>query len=485
MNQLLMTFISVCLLFIPLKGIAQNIKVYHRGVLFNCVFNENAFTIKSFDEKADTVIIPSTIEYAGHSKPVLTIDTYDKEKVYQTRYLELEEGIVNIEKKAFLNCPKLIYIKLPKSINYVGKKAFSESNAIVYDAPNYLNDVFKGKGYNTTSVGGYLAGGLMGGLIGFVGGAKTAKTMSRSFSQVKGMKLKENAKDKESNKDTGNKDGQSQEEQPIDKKTALEVAKNSIISVDKNIPKNSGVNSHTYCVIIANENYQEAPVVDYAINDGKIFKEYCHLTLGIPENQIRTFINAGYTDIIKAIRFLENIQTFDKNAKLIFYYSGHGIPNEQDRTAFLLPVDGSPMEIQTCVSLKTLYDRLGKIKSKNVCVLIDACFSGTNRGGEKGMTASRGIVRIQEDTTSGNTVVFTAASADETAFALKEANHGLFTYYLLKGLKDSKGKIKLGELFRGIKEGVSKYSVLENDKPQTPSSICSPSLSGKWEDIYF
>ena len=484
MKQLLMTFLYVCLLFIPSKGYAQDIKVYYRGVLFNCIFNDNAFTITSFDEKADTVVIPSTLEYAGQSKAVFAVDTYAKNKVYNTLYLTLEEGIQKVEKKAFFNCPNLIYVKLPNSIRYIGKNAFSEDNSIVYDAPNNLNDVFKGKSYNATSIGGYLKGGLVGGLLGFVGGAETAKTFASSYSQIIGKKRDENT-NIETNKGTGNKDGQSQNEKPIVKKNALGTTKNNIVSVDKNIPKNSNVNNHTYCVIIANDNYLEAPHVDYAINDGKIFKEYCHLTLGIPENQIRTFINAGYTDIIKAIRFLENIQTFDKNAKLILYYSGHGIPNEQDRTAFLLPVDGSPMEIQTCVSLKTLYDRLGKIKSKNVCVLIDACFSGTNRGGEKGMTASRGIVRIQEDTTSGNTIVFTAASADETAFALKEANHGLFTYYLLKGIKDSKGKIKLGELFRGIKEGVSKYSVLENDKPQTPSSICSPSLSGKWEDIYF
>ena len=165
MKQLLMTFLYVCLLFIPSKGYAQDIKVYYRGVLFNCIFNDNAFTITSFDEKADTVVIPSTLEYAGQSKAVFAVDTYAKNKVYNTLYLTLEEGIQKVEKKAFFNCPNLIYVKLPNSIRYIGKNAFSEDNSIVYDAPNNLNDVFKWKSYNATSIGGYLKGGLVGGLL--------------------------------------------------------------------------------------------------------------------------------------------------------------------------------------------------------------------------------------------------------------------------------------------------------------------------------
>ena len=242
---------------------------------------------------------------------------------------------------------------------------------------------------------------------------------------------------------------------------------------------------HTYCVIIANETYKEAPRVECAKNDGVVFAEYCKLTLGIPDAQIRLYLDAGYTDILRAIRFLESIQQFDKEANLIFYYSGHGLPNEQDKTAYLLPSDGSPKELQTCISLKSLYDRLGKIQSSHICVLLDACFSGTNRDNGEAILAARSIVRVKEETASGNMVILTAASADETAFALKDAHHGLFTYHLLKQLKTKKGKVKLGELYQSIKSEVTKSSVLENDKLQTPSVVYSPNMATIWKDIYF
>ena len=56
--------------------------------------------------------------------------------------------------------------------------------------------------------------------------------------------------------------------------------------VDRNIPRNPEVNDKTFAVIIANENYTLLAAVPYALNDGSIFSEYCHLTLGIPRKNI-------------------------------------------------------------------------------------------------------------------------------------------------------------------------------------------------------
>ena len=53
--------------------------------------------------------------------------------------------------------------------------------------------------------------------------------------------------------------------------------------VDLNIPITNTINTNTIVVIIANQNYQEESDVEFAINDGSIFKEYCISTLGIPE----------------------------------------------------------------------------------------------------------------------------------------------------------------------------------------------------------
>lgn len=414
----------VLLVLLPLGMLAQRTSFTYKGVNFKCKLNKQFCTVTSFDVSADSVIIPSVIEYKGRQYPVKEVNTFINGNSYLASTLVIEEGVERIESFSFVEFRKLKQVYLPSTINFVGKNAFRKNQGIVFNkAPR--------------------------------------KELADNQKSVK-----------------------HEEQKPSSASKSIRKRK-YIFPVDDNIPVGSVNNEHTYCVVIANENYQEAPRVDCAKNDGNVFSEYCRQTLGIPDNQVRTFIDAGYADVLRAIRFLENVQQFDKEAKLIFYYSGHGIPDEKERTAYILPVDGSPKEIQTCVSLKAVYERLGKIKAKNITVLLDACFCGANRGNNEAILAARSIVRVKEDDAKGNMVVLSAASGDETAFALKDANHGLFTYYLLKQLKSTKGKVKLGDLFREIKAGVTKSSVLENDKLQTPTVVYSPSMVEKWEDIFF
>ena len=464
-----------CSFMISVNAISQKITVNYCGVNFKCKFNDNAFTITSFDVKADKVVIPSQVEYKGKKWPVKSIDTFINGNNYLASTVIIEEGIESIEKGAFLEFRKLNYVKLPNSILFVAKNAFRNNPMMKFEVSNSIKEIV----FNGKNIKGNIVEPNSDALIADIKPAENHIDIKNEPDDNVRKKNNNTSKEEQVQRNSNNViPRQSNAVRDITEKA-------TIITVDNNIPMASARNEHTYCVIIANENYQEAPKVEYALNDGQIFHEYCRLTLGIPEKQIRMFLDAGYTDILKAIRFLENVDKFDNEAKIIFYYSGHGVPNETDRTAFLLPVDGTAKEMQTCVSLKSIYDRLGKIKSKNTMVFIDACFSGTSRGSNEGILAARSIVRVKEDTASGNMVIMTAASSDETAYAYKEAKHGLFTYHLLKELKESNGKIKLGDLFKGIKAGVAKKSVLENDKLQTPSVIYSPALANKWEGINF
>ena len=61
-------------------------------------------------------------------------------------------------------------------------------------------------------------------------------------------------------------------------------------------------------------------------------------------------------------------------------------------------------------------------------------------------------------------VVFSATQNDETAMPYRNKNHGLFTYYLLKKLQDSKGTTTVGELSDYVTDRVRKASVEVNGK---------------------
>ena len=152
------------------------------------------------------------------------------------------------------------------------------------------------------------------------------------------------------------------------------------------------------------------------------------------------------------------------------------------RTAYLLPVDGIGTDISTGYKLDDLYASLGNIPTKNVTVFMDACFSGSKR--EQGMLASaRGVaIKARSGMPQGNMVVFSAAQGDETAYPNNEEKHGMFTYFLLKKLQETKGDVTLYELGEYIKTNVSQQSILLNGKSQTPCVTPSASLDASWRE---
>lgn len=242
--------------------------------------------------------------------------------------------------------------------------------------------------------------------------------------------------------------------------------------VDVNIPHINIENKGTIVIIIANEHYQEEADVEYANNDGEIFKEYCVQTLGIPVNQIRLRKDATLNNIYGELEWLQEImktEKFKNNANILFYYAGHGIPDEASGSTYLLPVDGRGNRISTGYSMKKLYDLLNGLPANNVTVFIDACFSGSKRG-DGMLMAARGVkIKPKESEPYNNLTIFSAATGDETAYPYKLKRHGLFTYYLLKKLQESKGTCSYGELGDYIQEQVKSISLLENGKIQTPT----------------
>jgi uncharacterized caspase-like protein len=116
-------------------------------------------------------------------------------------------------------------------------------------------------------------------------------------------------------------------------------------------------------------------------------------------------------------------------------------------------------------------------------IFLDACFSGSKRDGQM-MASARGVaIKVKPMAPEGNMVIFTAAQGDETAYPYKEQQHGLFTYYLLKKLQDSKGNITLGELSDYLTREVKRESFVENNKMQTPTVNVSTTLANSWRSM--
>lgn len=253
--------------------------------------------------------------------------------------------------------------------------------------------------------------------------------------------------------------------------------------IDKNIPEAINSNSNTFAIVIANETYNKEANVPYAVNDGNIFKEYCRNCLGIPEKNIHLITNATLNDIRHEVKWIQDVaEVYKGDAKIIFYYAGHGIPDEKSKNAYLLPTDGYGSDVATGYSLENLYKTFGSLPSKSITVFLDACFSGAKRDGNM-LASARGVaIKVKQTIPVGNMVVFTAAQGDETAYPYKEEEHGLFTYYLLKKLQETKGNATLGELSDYIKEQVERQSIVTNGKLQSPSIMATSSIGNEWKN---
>lgn len=252
--------------------------------------------------------------------------------------------------------------------------------------------------------------------------------------------------------------------------------------VDFDIPMANNISNNTFAVVISNEKYQMEKAVQYAENDGKTFADYCKKTLGLPEKNVHFVTNATLNNIKHEIKWLQDVITvYNGDAKIIFYYAGHGIPDEQNKSAYLLPIDGYGSDVTTGYALEDLYKALGRLPSKSVTVFLDACFSGAKRDGEM-LASARGVaIKVKQATPVGNIVVFSAAQGDETAYPYKEEEHGLFTYYLLKKLQETKGDVTLGELGDYIKTQVERQSIVINGKLQSPSIVSTATIANSWK----
>jgi hypothetical protein len=258
--------------------------------------------------------------------------------------------------------------------------------------------------------------------------------------------------------------------------------------VDENIPTVQAANPLRFALIIGNEDYSSFQQdlnsevnVAFASNDARIFKEYAKSVLGVPDENIIYIINAKTVEMNRAI---SKINLYAKNtlgkAELIFYYAGHGLPDEETKEPYLIPVDVSSSDLRFAVKLKDLYGKLTEYPTQRVTVFIDACFSGGARN--QGLVAARGVkVKPKDEVLSGKLIVFTASSGEQSSSAFKDKQHGMFTYYLLKKLQDSNGTLTYRELSDYLTAQVGLKSVMINNKEQNPQVNVSPDIRSLWE----
>lgn len=270
-----------------------------------------------------------------------------------------------------------------------------------------------------------------------------------------------------------------------------EILISKLPDIDINIPKTLNVRRNTYAIVIGNEDYKSKQPnlsyeanVKYAVNDAKIFKEYLINTIGIPNSNITYLTNATSAQIKQAINKVTQLPLVNSNAEIIFYYAGHGLPDEKNKEQYLIPVDVNSSNLSFGLKINEIESELSSNNPKQVLLILDACFSGAARN--ESLLSNRAVrVRPKENIIKGNSIILSASSNEEASKAYDEMQHGMFTYFLLKKIQETKGNVDLQTLFDFLHFNVREKSLLINNQFQTPTITKSPQIQNNLNEIKF
>jgi len=166
---------------------------------------------------------------------------------------------------------------------------------------------------------------------------------------------------------------------------------------------------------------------------------------------------------------------------LIVFFAGHGLASSDGKELYLLPQDSDPNLLDiTALSRTKLFQTIVDLKPKSVTMFLDTCYSGVSRDEQMLLASARPIriVASDEGEIPDNFTIFSATELDQISSGLKEAKHGIFSYYLMKGLEgnadSNKDKqITNGELLAYMDLNVSQKA-LELGRQQNPSLAGDP-----------
>jgi len=228
-----------------------------------------------------------------------------------------------------------------------------------------------------------------------------------------------------------------------------------------------------WAVVIGINNYPQIRQLNYAVNDAKAFYQYLINFNKIPPENIVLLLNED----AKLMKIRSTLGTYLKNMAskedmVIIYFAGHGAtekeatsPDGDGLEKYLLPYDVNPKDLYaTALPMGEISRIFARIKSERLIFIADSCYSGASGGRTISLTDMRSSISdafLDRIIRGKGKIIISASGANEVSEERKKLRHGVFTYFLLEGLKgnadsDGDGLITVDEIYRFVSERVPK-----------------------------
>jgi len=206
------------------------------------------------------------------------------------------------------------------------------------------------------------------------------------------------------------------------------------------------------------------PQLSNAVNDAKELADVLKNQYYFDEVHTLLDKNATRENIINQIEHLVNSSTPDDN--ILIFYAGHGQFKKSLNKGYWVPVDAKSNSIAGYISNNDIKTFIGGIPSKHTLLITDACFAGDIFRGKKSESINydpKNMTKYYREVYSKpSRLALTSGSLEQVSDAGKN-HHSVFTYYLLKSLKENKRKyLDTSQLFNDFRMAVV------NNSDQTP-----------------
>ena len=222
-----------------------------------------------------------------------------------------------------------------------------------------------------------------------------------------------------------------------------------------------------WAVVIGISKYKNIPSLKYAANDAQAFYRYLTEVNGVPRDHIWLILDEEATlDKLRSILGTQLRRQAGKDDTVIIYLAGHGA-TEKDATSpdgdglekYILPHNVDPKDFYaSAMPMGEMARIFQRISSERLVFISDTCYSGASGGRTipvVGIRASISGAFFERLSQGKGRVIITASDANEVSVEKDELKHGVFTFYLLEGLRgkadyDGDGMITIDEIYRYV-----------------------------------
>jgi len=207
-------------------------------------------------------------------------------------------------------------------------------------------------------------------------------------------------------------------------------------------------------LVIGVGNYQDPAITDlnYTEADAQAFYDFLTGTQGggFQKDHVRFLLNEQATTASVKAAFRWLISQAGEEDLVVIYFAGHGgtgedvtvPPDEADGVdEYLITYDAQQADLfSTAVRDDEMADWLASFRCDNVVVILDSCFAaGATRSLEQTGTRAGPGNRVFNDLVGPGRLFLAASKEDEFSYEDAALGHGIFTYYLLRGLGAMEG----------------------------------------------